>query len=171
MLDHETRAPGERVIVTGSQVFLGPHVRAALSRRGTVCIGVDRPGSGAEIEVDLADASFDAARLCDAVGPARAVIWMAANITRTSSVDAMARSNIRVIAEAMVRFAEESATRGLCKHVVDFSTFKVCGPQRQPQIVAATHPRRPDPFSYGSAKALGERFLAIGARRSGFTYA
>src|SRR5690606_32048376 len=66
---------------------------------------------------------------------------------------------------------EAGVERGLCTHLVDCSTYKIYGPQRQERIVAATHPRRPDPFSYGSAKALGERLVAIASARAGFTYA
>ncbi|MGO9837310.1 MAG: NAD-dependent epimerase/dehydratase family protein [Polyangiaceae bacterium] len=168
----ETAAPAVRVLVTGSQGFVGKHVRAALARRGAVCVGVDRPGSGAEVEVDLAAQDFEPDGVWEhARGPVRSVISMAANITRTSSVDAMARSNLRLIAEAPVRLIEQGARSGACLHLVDCSTFKVFGPQREDSIVAATHPRRPDPFSYGSAKALGERLLAIAAPRAGFTYA
>lgn len=167
----ETRADGARVLVTGSQGFVGRHVRAALARRGAECIGVDRPGTGAEIELDLADPDFDPARVWDQAKSATSIIYMAANITRTSSVDAAARGNLRLIAEAQVRLVEEGAARGACKHVVDCSTFKIFGPMKQEEIVAASHPRRPDPYSYGSAKALSERLLAIAAPRAGFTYA
>lgn len=170
MTIRKTGADGARVIVTGSQGFVGRHVRAALVQRGAECVGVDRPGTGAEIEVDLADPGFDPAAVWTTAGSAVAVIYMAANITRTSSVDAAARSNLRLIAEAQVRLIEAGAERGLCSHIVDCSTFKIFGPQQQERIVAKTHPRRPDPFSYGSAKALGERLLAIASSRSGFTY-
>src|SRR5262249_40892172 len=135
------------------------------------CVGVDRPGTGAEIEVDLADPKLDVAAFWKKAGAVTSVIYMAANITRTSSVDAKARSNLRLIAEAPVRLIEEAHAQGLCSHIVDCSTYKLYGPQKQPKIVAATHPRRPDPFSYGSAKALSERFMAIAAKRAGFTYA
>lgn len=166
----ETGADGAKVVVTGSQGFVGRHVRAGLARRGATCIGVDRPGTGAEIEVDLADPSLDPMVVWKRAEKAEAVIYMAANITRTSSVDAAARSNLRLIAEAQVRLIEAGHELGLCSHVVDCSTFKIFGPQRQERIVAKTHPRRPDPFSYGSAKALGERLLAIASPRVGFTY-
>jgi nucleoside-diphosphate-sugar epimerase len=171
MIANETRADGQRVVVTGSQGFLGRHVRAALARRGATCIGVDRPGSGAEIEVDLADPAFDPRAVWDAAGPVPTLLYLAANISRTVSVDAPARDNIRVIADASVQLIESGAARGLCRHIVDCSTFKIFGPQRQPKIEPKTHPRRPDPFSYGSAKALGERLLAVASLRSGFRYA
>jgi UDP-glucose 4-epimerase len=168
----ETAAPAVRVLVTGSQGFVGKHVRAALARRGAVCVGVDRRGSGAEVEVDLAAPDFEPDSVWqEAGGQVHSVISMAANITRTSSVDAAARSNLRLIAEAPVRLIEQGARTGACLHLVDCSTFKIFGPKRQDPIVAATHPRRPDPFSYGSAKALGDRLLAIAAPRAGFTYA
>lgn len=167
----ETRADGARVLVTGSQGFVGRHLRAALSRRGVTCIGVDLPGSGAEIEADLADPNFDPQGVWDAAGKTTSIIYLAARISRTSSVDGAARLNLRLIAEAPVRLIEEAARRGACTHLVDCSTIKVFGPQRQDAIQAATHPRRPDPFCYGSAKALGERLLAIAAPRAGFTYA
>jgi nucleoside-diphosphate-sugar epimerase len=168
----ETRADGKRVVVTGSQGFVGRHLRKSLARRGAVCIGVDRPGTGAEIEIDLSLPEFEPDAVWEKVGgKVEAVIYMAANITRTSSVDAAARSNLRLIAEAQVRLIEAGHARGLCSHVVDCSTFKIFGPQRQPEgIVAGTHPRRPDPYSYGSAKALAERLLAIASPRAGFTY-
>lgn len=171
MTIRETRAEGARVVVTGSQGFVGRHVRAALARRGAVCVGVDRPGTGAEIEMDLSDPAFDPDAVWEAAGTAVSVVYMAANITRTSSVDEKARSNLRLIAEAPSRLVEAGVARGACSHLVDCSTYKIYGPQKQPLIVAATHPRRPDPFSYGSAKALGERLLAIASRRAGFSYA
>jgi UDP-glucose 4-epimerase len=172
MVVRETAAAGVRVLVTGSEGFAGRHVQAALARRGAECVRVDRPGSGAEVEVDLADPDLEPARVWERVGsPVTSIVYMAANITRTSSVDGEARSNLRLIAETPVRLVEEGVRRGACAHIVDCSTFKVFGPQRQVRIVAETHPRRPDPFSYGSAKALGERLLAVAAARTGFTYA
>jgi nucleoside-diphosphate-sugar epimerase len=168
----ETSAAGARVVVTGSQGFVGRHLRKSLARRGAICIGVDRPGTGAEIEIDLSRPDFDPDAVWEQVsGKAEAIIYMAANITRTSSVDEAARGNLRLIAEAQVRLIEAGHARGQCSHVVDCSTFKIFGPQKQPDgIVAATHPRRPDPYSYGSAKALAERLLAIASVRAGFSY-
>jgi nucleoside-diphosphate-sugar epimerase len=49
-----------RIVVTGSQGFVGKHVRAALSARGIDTVGVDVPGSGAEHGVDLGSRTFDA---------------------------------------------------------------------------------------------------------------
>jgi UDP-glucose 4-epimerase len=51
------------------------------------------------------------------------------------------------------------------------STFKLYGPAQQPVIDPESHPQRPEPWSYGSAKALAERLLAIASARAGFTYA
>jgi UDP-glucose 4-epimerase len=168
----ETVAQGAQVIVTGSEGFVGQHVRASMARRGVVMIGVDRPGTRAEIQVDLAAPDFDPALVWDRVDTnVASIIYMAANITRTSSVDEAARANLRLIAESPVRLIEEGVRRGLCSHIVDCSTFKVFGPQRQERIDAGSHPRRPDPFSYGSAKALGERLLQIAAHRAGFDHA
>jgi UDP-glucose 4-epimerase len=167
----ETAANGAQIIVTGSEGFVGRHVRAAVARRGGKTIGVDRPGTRAEIPIDLAAPDFHPSFLWDRVsGNAVSVVHMAANITRTSSVDSAARSNLRVIAEAPVRIIEEGVRRGVCSHIVDCSTFKVFGPASQILIHAATHPRRPDPFSYGSAKALAERLLTIAAQRDGFAF-
>jgi nucleoside-diphosphate-sugar epimerase len=170
----ETRAEALALLVTGSQGFVGRHVRSAIARRGGCTLGVDRPGTGAEIEVDLSDAVLDPGWVWDQVGRARSirsVIFLAANISRSSSVDAAARANLRLIAEAPVRLIEEGARRGVCAHLVNCSTFKLFGPQRQPLIDAASHPRRPDPFSYGSAKALSEYLLRIAASRARFAYA
>ncbi|HEU4536174.1 MAG TPA: NAD(P)-dependent oxidoreductase [Polyangiaceae bacterium] len=167
-----TAAAGARVLVTGSAGFVGRHVLAALARRGARALGVDRPGSGAEFEADLADPAFDPAALWARTGPADAVVYMAANITRTSSVDGPARANVRVIVDAPLRLLEAAPpASGRPPHLAYCSTFKVYGPARQALIHPETHPQRPDPWSYGSAKALAERALAVGAARAGFEYA
>lgn len=165
-----TNADGCRVLVTGSEGFLGRHLRRGLAERGCRVIGIDRPERGAEITVDLAAPDFDPDRVWDRVGPADAVVYLAANISRTSSVDTAARRNLRVIAETPVRLMESAVGRGLSPHLVFCSTFKLYGPARQARIDPETHPQRPDPWSYGCAKVLAERLLAIASARSGFTY-
>lgn len=166
-----TRQPGARVLVTGSQGFVGRHLRRALVLRGCECVGVDRPGSGAEHELDLSERTFDPEALLDRAGPIDALIEMAADIRRGSSVDAEARANLRTIAEAALRLAEAWAARAPAHpHVVYCSSFKLYGPMPGAVIDPGDPPPlRPDPHSYGSAKALAERFLEIAAPRAGLT--
>ena len=160
-----------RVLVTGSQGFVGKHLRAALVARRCQVIGVDRPGTGAEIEVDLSAADLDTDALAIAAGPVDALISMAATITRGSSVDAFARGNLRVIAEAHVRLWESLVARGTAPHHVYCSTYKTYGPAASLPIDPELPPQRPDPHSYGSAKSLAERLLALSAARLGATFA
>lgn len=160
-----------RVLVTGSQGFVGKHLRAALVARKCQVIGVDRPGSGAEVERDLSDPDLDVAALATGVGRVDAIIYMAATITRGSSVDAFARGNLRAIAEAHVRLWEAFAAGGAAPHHVYCSTYKTYGPPASLPIDPELPPQRPDPHSYGSAKSLAERLLAISAARLGAPYA
>ena len=162
-----------RVLVTGSEGFVGRHLARAIEARGAEQVGVDLPGTGADLELDLSRASFDPDALIDAAGPIDAVIYMAATITRGSSVDALARRNLRLIAEAPVRLMEAWAKRDATPHLVACSTFKMYGPPRDPEVAVDPDdpPQTPDPHSYGSAKFLAERLLAIASERSGFTYA
>lgn len=161
----------KRIIVTGSQGFVGKHLREALVSRGCTVLGVDRPGSQAELERDLSDPAFDAAALASEVGPVDGIIHLAATITRASSVDAAARANLRVIADVPVRLMEEWHRQHGPTHLVFCSTFKGYGPATQLPIDPLRPPQRPDPHSYGSAKALAERLLEIGARRIGAKFA
>jgi len=154
-----------RVIVTGSQGFVGKHLRAALVARRCEVVGVDRPGSGAEIERDLADPDLDTDALAAAIGPVDALISMAATITRGSSVDALARSNLLAIAEAHPRLWESLAALGPTPHHVYCSTYKTYGPALSLPIDPESPPQRPDPHSYGCAKSLAERLLAIASVR------
>lgn len=161
-----------RILVTGSEGFVGRHLAHAIAAQGAEHVGVDLPGSGADIELDLGEASFDPDALVEAAGPIDAVISMAAMITRGSSVDALARKNLRLIAEAPVRIMEAYAARGEPPHLVSCSTFKMYGPPRDHEPVDPEDPpQAPDPHSYGSAKFLAERLLAIGAARAAFRYA
>ena len=159
-----------RIVVTGSQGFVGKHLRRALELRGCEVIGVDRPGTGAEVERDLADAAFDAAALAEHCGRVDGVIYMAATITRGSSVDASARANLRAIARAGVECFEAFHAR-CAAHYVYCSTYKTYGPPERLPIDPERPPQRPDPHSYGCAKLLAERLLAIAAARSGARYA
>lgn len=161
----------ERILVTGSQGFVGKHVRAALAARGSLTVGVDLPGSGAEHELDLGSPSFDASSLAQRVGAVDGIIYMAARITRGSSVDREARANLRAISDAPVRVWEAFHAAHGPTHLVYCSTYKGYGPPERLPIDPARPPQRPDPHSYGSAKALAERLLAIAASRIGGRYA
>ncbi|MCB9591397.1 MAG: NAD(P)-dependent oxidoreductase [Sandaracinaceae bacterium] len=162
-----------RILVTGSEGFVGRHLVAAIEARGLEAVGVDLPRTGASIEVDLGSEKLDPAALVKRAGDVQAVIYMAAKITRGSSVDADARRNLRAIAEAPVRIMEAFVERGgRPPHLVACSTFKMYGPPRDDGPVdPADPPQSPDPHSYGSAKFLAERLLEIGSARSGFSFA
>ena len=160
------------VVVTGSEGFVGRHLRRALEARGCTVLGVDKPGTGSELEQDLSDPSFDADALAARCGSAQisGVIYMAATITRGSSVDGPARANLRAIAEAATATFEAFGRRDRETHFVYCSTYKTYGPHAGP-IDPQRPPQRPDPHSYGCAKSLAERLLAIAAARSGLRYA
>jgi nucleoside-diphosphate-sugar epimerase len=161
-----------RILVTGSQGFVGKHLRAALVARKCEVIGVDRPGTGAEVEVNLSDPALDPRALAKAAGTVDGVIYMAATITRGSSVDSLARDNLRAIADAHIRLWEALAeAQGGAPHYVYCSTYKSYGPPASLPIDPSFPPQRPDPHSYGSAKALAERLLAITAARLRGAYA
>lgn len=160
-----------RVVVTGSQGFVGKHLRAALVARRCEVIGIDRPQTGAEVEIDLSDSSLDPRAIASSVGSVDAIIYMAATITRGSSVDAFARGNLRAIAEAPLRLWEAFAELGSIPHQVYCSTYKTYGPPTSLPIDPELPPQRPDPHSYGSAKSLAERLLFLSAARLGAPYA
>jgi len=161
----------QRIVVTGSQGFVGKHVRSALTARGITTVGVDVPGSGAEHGVDLGSADFDAGKLAEQIGPVDGIIYMAARITRGSSVDLAARANLRTISEAPAKLWEAFDARHGRTHLVYCSTYKGYGPPEQQPIDPARPPQRPDPHSYGSAKALAERLLTITKARLGAAFA
>jgi nucleoside-diphosphate-sugar epimerase len=160
-----------RVVVTGSQGFVGKHLRAALLARRCEVIGVDRPGTGAEVQVDLSAPGLDTDAIAQATGRVDAIIYMAATITRGSSVDALARGNLRAIAEAPLRLWESFAALGSTPHQVYCSTYKTYGPPASLPIDPLLPPQRPDPHSYGSAKSLAERLLLLSAARLGAPFA
>jgi len=162
---------GRRILVTGSQGFLGQELRWVLAQLGVETVGLGRPGSGAELEQDLADPAFDPRRLAEQVGPLDGIIYLAATIARTSSVDADARRNLTVIAESAVRTMEAWHDVHGPTHFVYCGTFKGYGPPKTLPIDPLRPPQRPDPFSYGSAKALAERLLEISAERCGARFA
>ena len=161
----------QRILVTGSQGFVGKHLRAALTARGISMLGADVPGSGAELPVDLASPHFDALALTRATGPVHGIIHLAARITRGSSVDAQARANLVTIADAPLRIWEAYHEAHGSTHLVYCSTFKTYGPASVQPIDPEAPPQRPDPHSYGSAKALAERLLRIAATRLGSGFA
>jgi nucleoside-diphosphate-sugar epimerase len=156
------------ILVTGSQGFVGKHLRRALELRHVDVVGVDRPGTGAEVELDLSDPHFNARHLASQLGKIDGVIYMAATITRGSAVDAVARANLRAIADAAVSTFEEFSAKGA--HFVYCSTYKTYGPSVG-LIDPELPPQRPDPHSYGAAKSLAERLLEIAARRMSVPYA
>jgi UDP-glucose 4-epimerase len=160
-----------RIVVTGSEGFVGKHLRRALRARDCQVIGVDRPGSGAEVEQDLSDPQLDAPALAERCGAVDGVIYMAATISRSSSVDGTARANLRAIASAAVETFEAFHARSPGTHYVYCSTYKMYGPPDQLPIDPERPPQRPDPHSYGCAKVLAERLLAISSARTGATYA
>jgi UDP-glucose 4-epimerase len=159
------------IVVTGSEGFVGRHLRRALTARAIPVIGVDRPGTGAEIEQDLSDPGLDTDALAARCGAVQGVIHMAATITRGSSVDATARSNLRAIAQASVELFDAFHAAAPGSHFVYCSTYKGYGPPEQQPIDPERPPQRPDPHSYGSAKALGERLLQIASTRTGARFA
>ena len=160
-----------RIIVTGSEGFVGRQLRALLVKRGCDVVGVDLPGRGANIEIDLSDPEFRADDLAVHVGPLAGIIHLAARITRGSSVDADARRNLRAIAEAPVRLVEAWNQRHGPTHLVFCSTIKVYGHQSRQPIQPTASPLHPDAYCYGSAKALGERLLEISGMRSPASFA
>jgi nucleoside-diphosphate-sugar epimerase len=159
------------IVVTGSEGFVGKHLRRALGARDIPVLGVDRPGTGAELEQDLSDPALDADALAERCGAVRGVIYMAATITRGSSVDAAARRNLRAIAAAAVELFEAFHQSAPDAHFVYCSTYKGYGPADVQPIDPQKPPQRPDPHSYGSAKALAERLLTITAARTGARFA
>jgi len=154
-----------RILVTGSQGFVGNQLRAALVARGVSVIGVDVPGSDAEVPADLSLPDLDVHALAKNVGPVHGIIYLAARITRGSSVDAQARANLVTISETPVRLWEAYHEVHGATHFVFCSTFKGYGPPTTEPIDPARPPQRPDPHSYGSAKALAERLLEIASHR------
>jgi UDP-glucose 4-epimerase len=160
----------ERVLVTGSQGFVGAHVRRLLERRGLTPIGVDVPGSTAEFQVDLADPKFDAAGLAEQIGPVRTILHLAARITRGSSVDVDARRNLRAIAEVPVSLMEAWSRLYGSTHLVFCSSIKVYGAAVPSPVSPDASPLHPDPYSYGSAKALAERLLEVSRLRGQGSY-
>ena len=128
-------------------------------------IGVDLVGRGADISCDLAEPRFSAEELAASVGAVDGIVHLAARISRGSSVDEGARHNLRAIAEMPVRLMEAFSARHGSTHLVFCSSIKVYGPQGPAPIAPELSPLRPEAYSYGSAKALAERLLAISAAR------
>ena len=141
-----------RIVVTGSQGFVGKHLRRALELRNCEVLGVDRPGTGAEVEQDLADPGLDAERLAERCGSCDGVIYLAATISRGSSVDAAARANLRAIASAAVETFEAFHARSPAAHYVYCSTYKMYGPpDRLPipsRLLRRLRPHPPFPSSF-----------------------
>lgn len=161
----------KRILVTGSEGFVGRHLRRVLTSAGAEVVGVDIPGRGAELGGDLSDQAFSAEELAASVGPVDGIVHLAARITRSSSVDVEARHNLRAIAEAPVRLMEAWNQRHGPTHLVFCSSIKVYGVQARRPITPDVSPLHPDGNSYGSAKALGERLLEISRLRGLGTYA
>lgn len=155
-----------RILVVGVKGFVGRSVEKALRDRGHTVVGVGGPGSDAELQLDLADRTLDMHAFARRVGPVGGVIHLAAKISRTSCVDRAARSNLITIAESPVRMLEAFHEVHGPTHFVYCSSIKLYGPSERP-IDPLGGPFRPEPFSYGSAKLLSERLLAVSARRLG----
>jgi nucleoside-diphosphate-sugar epimerase len=159
-----------RVLITGSQGFVGRCLRRLAEQRGFEVVGVGLPGSAAERHVDLSDPEFDAEALARSVGPVDAIYHLAARIRRGSSVDADARRNLRLVAEAPLRLLEAWSELFGTTHLVLCSSIKVYGQGVDSPAGPDASPLHPDPFSYGSAKACAERFLEVSGMRSGASY-
>lgn len=159
-----------KILVCGSEGFVGRHLRRALLARGLDVLGVDLPGSAAALAADLSDPALDTDALVRQAGPVQGIIYLAAHITRGSSVSADARRNLRAIAEAPVRILEAFSATSPAPHLVFCSSIKVYGEQPPGEVGPETSPLRPDPFSYGAAKALGERLLEIASRRANLSF-
>jgi UDP-glucose 4-epimerase len=155
-----------RILVAGVKGFVGRSVEKALLERGHAVVGLGGPGSGAEVELDLADRSLDMHALARRVGPVGGIIHLAAKISRTSCVDGAARSNLITIAESPVRMLEAFHEVHGPTHFVYCSSIKLYGPSERP-IDPVAGPFRPEAYSYGSAKLLSERLLSVSARRLG----
>jgi UDP-glucose 4-epimerase len=155
-----------RILVVGVKGFVGRSVEKTLLERDHTVVGLGGPGSGADIELDLADRKLDMHALARRVGPVAGVIHLAAKISRTSCVDRAARSNLITIAESPVRMLEAFHAAHGPTHFVYCSSIKLYGPSERP-IDPLGGPFRPEAFSYGSAKLLSERLLAVSARRLG----
>ncbi len=156
-----------RVVVPGSQGFVGRHLRAALTLRGVETIGIGRPGSGAEIEVDLGARDLDVPGLVASIGPVDGVVYMAATIARGSSVGREARENLEVVATRAVEWLEATQAVSPGAHTVYCSSLKMYGAATAQPIDPERPPQEPDAWSYGCAKALAERLLAVAAARTG----
>ena len=77
------------VVVTGSEGFVGRHLRRALEARGCTVLGVDKPGTGRGARAGPVGPGLRRRRARRALRSAQVsgVIYMAATITRGSSVD------------------------------------------------------------------------------------
>lgn len=155
----------KKILVTGSEGFVGRHLRRVLVERGVQVIGVDLPDRGAEIARNLADTTFSAGELSETVGAVDGIVHLAARITRGSSVDGEARRNLRAIAEVPVQLMEAFSARHGTTHLVFCSSIKVYGLNGALPIDPDASPLHPEAHSYGSAKALAERLLAISRSR------
>jgi nucleoside-diphosphate-sugar epimerase len=159
-----------RVLITGSQGFVGRCLRRLAEQRGIEVVGVGLPGSAADLHVDLSEPNFDAEALARSVGPVDVIFHLAARIRRGSSVDADARRNLRLVAEAPVRLMEAWSALFGTTHLVLCSSIKVYGQGVESPAAPEASPLYPDPFSYGSAKACAERFLEVSRMRGGGSY-
>jgi UDP-glucose 4-epimerase len=166
----QTFGHGKRVLVTGSEGFVGRHLRRALELRGCTVIGWDKPGTKAEVAMDIGDPALPLKKIVQDLPKIDAVIYLAATITRGSSVDEQARRNLTVIADVPVQLldilCEQYGSKDV-PHFVYCSTYKLYGAEGEQLIDPEHPPYRPDPHSYGSAKCLAERLLAIAAKRWG----
>ena len=152
-----------RVIVAGGAGFVGRHVvRRLQSEEAAEVLTIDRrlpveqlPGE----EVILADLdrAADVERAVRACGGVDALVWLAATIGQSGTVDDSAHEDVRVMVEAPLQLV-----RGLDPApaaLVYLSSIEVYG---RPRYLPVDEDHPTEPFTaYGVAKLCAEQYVAI----------